>query len=390
MLERVLLPGFDAPWLRRAPPRARRGAPRRARTARPHRLDAGPHRRTGGEPAAGGPRALPRVGLRAADGLAGGPGNVAEALRTFDRLRDGDARRAGHGAVAGAARRRTSGCSRDGTMPRPLGLPLPSPLERIAAPPFVGRSDVLSPVARAIWTSGERRFVFLAGEPGIGKTSLLATFAREAANAARSCSTGARMRTRCRPTSRSWRCCRTASRTAASTSSTRTRPARRARPVRVREPPAASRTSSATGSSRPSSAALSQLTQGGGSCSCATTCTGPTGRRSSSCATSPAPPRPERLLVVGAYREAELEPPLSDLIADLRREQCSSGIPLRGLDEADTASHRGRRAWNAAHGCTSLTNGNPLFLLAKRDEDDAPRIKDVVRAAWIASARARA
>ena len=36
---------------------------------------------------------------------------------------------------------------------------------------------------RAHLASGERRFVFLAGEPGIGKTSLLAAFAREAGDA---------------------------------------------------------------------------------------------------------------------------------------------------------------------------------------------------------------
>ena len=52
------------------------------------------------------------------------------------------------------------------------------------------------------------------------------------------------------------------------------------------------------------------------------------------------------------------------------------GIALGGLDAAETASLR--RARMRRSGCTSGAAGNPLFLLAMRDEDDGRRIKDVV------------
>lgn len=59
-----------------------------------------------------------------------------------------------------------------------LAIPLPSGLSR-SGPPFAGRDDSLS-VLRAAWdeaVGGERRFVIVTGEDGIGKTRLAAEFA---------------------------------------------------------------------------------------------------------------------------------------------------------------------------------------------------------------------
>jgi class 3 adenylate cyclase/DNA-binding SARP family transcriptional activator len=60
--------------------------------------------------------------------------------------------------------------------------PLPVALARAAGRPFVARAAELERL-RAAWTAataGEAQLVFLGGEPGIGKTSLAAQFAREA------------------------------------------------------------------------------------------------------------------------------------------------------------------------------------------------------------------
>ncbi len=50
--------------------------------------------------------------------------------------------------------------------------------------------------------------------------------------------------------------------------------------------------------------------------------------------------QPGRLLVIGAYRDVEVEPgsPLADLIADLRRELPLASLELQGLDGRETAA----------------------------------------------------
>ena len=65
---------------------------------------------------------------------------------------------------------------------RTSSVPLPASLAEATRSPFVGRADERQRLAGALRaaTEGERRFVLVAGEPGIGKTRLAAEVAREA------------------------------------------------------------------------------------------------------------------------------------------------------------------------------------------------------------------
>jgi DNA-binding SARP family transcriptional activator len=112
-------------------------------------------------------------------------GNHAEALQTFERVRvllreelgstPSPELRALHEQVLAAA----DGGPEAERVPE---LPLPPGLSKTEDRPFVGRERALDSLRRELATaaSGERRFVVAAGEPGIGKTSLAAAFAREA------------------------------------------------------------------------------------------------------------------------------------------------------------------------------------------------------------------
>lgn len=119
-------------------------------------------------------------------------GNVAEALRVFERLRmllrtelgTAPARRLlelhtrllAHGEEAQGAAPAPSADPGTGAVARPV---LPRPLTGSG---FVGRAEPLAHLASLLTaaTSGQRRVALLAGEPGIGKTSLAAEFARRA------------------------------------------------------------------------------------------------------------------------------------------------------------------------------------------------------------------
>jgi DNA-binding SARP family transcriptional activator len=112
-------------------------------------------------------------------------GNHAEALQTFERVRvllreelgstPSPELRAIHEQVLAAS---DGGPAQEGR----LELPLPPGLAKADDRPFVGRERALDSLRRALAAaaSGERRFMLVAGEPGIGKTSLAAAFAREA------------------------------------------------------------------------------------------------------------------------------------------------------------------------------------------------------------------
>jgi DNA-binding SARP family transcriptional activator/tetratricopeptide (TPR) repeat protein len=80
-------------------------------------------------------------------------------------------------------------------------------------------------------------------------------------------------------------------------------------------------------------------------------------------------PQPRRALLIGTYREAELEPghPLLELIADVRREGMLERLELTGLDECEVAQlvtelgvpSAERSFVHALHG---ETEGNPFFI----------------------------
>jgi DNA-binding SARP family transcriptional activator len=112
-------------------------------------------------------------------------GNTAEALDTYERLRR--LMRDELGAMPSPELRAAHQRLLERTVDTPAGsappaLPLPAALARAAGRRLVGRADAVALLRRrlAAAAAGERVFVFLAGEPGIGKTSLAAAIAREA------------------------------------------------------------------------------------------------------------------------------------------------------------------------------------------------------------------
>jgi DNA-binding SARP family transcriptional activator len=122
-------------------------------------------------------------------------GNHAEALRCFERIRvllreelgstPSPELRALHERVLAAA---DADAAEAPTAPRdaaPAPVPLQAALARAADRPFVGRERALGTLRDelAAASAGDRRFVLVAGEPGIGKTSLSAAFAQEARDA---------------------------------------------------------------------------------------------------------------------------------------------------------------------------------------------------------------
>jgi DNA-binding SARP family transcriptional activator/tetratricopeptide (TPR) repeat protein len=80
-------------------------------------------------------------------------------------------------------------------------------------------------------------------------------------------------------------------------------------------------------------------------------------------------PQPRQALVLGTYREAELEPghPLLELIADVRREGVLERLALTGLDECEVAELVTELGVPAAersfvHALHGETEGNPFFI----------------------------
>ncbi len=80
-------------------------------------------------------------------------------------------------------------------------------------------------------------------------------------------------------------------------------------------------------------------------------------------------PHEARLLIVGAYREGKMgaDYPLSELLADLRRDRLFERISLEGLDESDVgaliASHAGHKASSGlVETVHERTEGNPFFV----------------------------
>ena len=80
-------------------------------------------------------------------------------------------------------------------------------------------------------------------------------------------------------------------------------------------------------------------------------------------------PQPRRVLLLGTYREAELEPghPLLELIADVRREGLLKRLELGGLAEPEVAELVAALGVPAAepafvHALHGETDGNPFFI----------------------------
>ena len=107
-------------------------------------------------------------------------------------------------------------------------------------------------------------------------------------------------------------------------------------------------------------------------CSCSTTCTGPTGRRSSCCATSCARQHEAPLLIVGTYREGEMSRRASAGRAArrpaarpaVRARRRSSGLDAARRRRADRPSHAGHAGAVGARRrrSTRETEGNPFFV----------------------------
>jgi DNA-binding SARP family transcriptional activator len=119
-------------------------------------------------------------------------GNVAEALRVYDELRvllrdelgatpAPEVQELHKRLLAGEATRASTPAKPARSEP-PRRAPLPAALAPRQRSAFVGREQELA-VLRALWEdsqSGRRRFIVVAGEPGVGKTRLTSEFAREA------------------------------------------------------------------------------------------------------------------------------------------------------------------------------------------------------------------
>ena len=181
VLERGLLRGVDVPWLDAAGASSRTSGSPRSSCWRGRGWPRG-SARTGALAAAGGSsRSAPyrESGYALLMEAQAAQGNVAEALRTYERLRRLMRDELGAVPVARSCGRRTSDCSSDGGRAAAARHRCRRRSARAAARRFVGRAGVAL-LRRWLADRRPRRFVLLAGEPGIGKTSLAAAFAREA------------------------------------------------------------------------------------------------------------------------------------------------------------------------------------------------------------------
>ncbi|HMJ94543.1 MAG TPA: AAA family ATPase [Thermoleophilaceae bacterium] len=182
--ERPLVPTFDAPWIeehRREQEEWRLealellaeaslalggGGPLRAQLAARQLVELAPFRESG--------HAL-LIRAHAARG------NQAEALQAFERVRVLLREELGSTPSAQLRALHEQVLAATGEA-APDRLPLPPTLAKIDGRTFVGRESALAQLHEALAAARRRgrRFVLTAGEPGIGKTSLAATFAREA------------------------------------------------------------------------------------------------------------------------------------------------------------------------------------------------------------------
>jgi DNA-binding SARP family transcriptional activator len=315
-----LLPELDAPWLdqRRRELEEDRlaalellaraaladGDPEAARTAALRLVTLAPYREAG--------HALLMSAQEA-------QGNVAEALRTFERLRT--LLRDELGTVPSSELRAAHARL---LAPAPG---MPAALHRVAERPFVGRGELLALLHERL-ARRDRRFVFLAGEPGIGKTSVIAAFARTADATVlygRSDEDGL--------TPYGPFAALVAEAIDAGQGSERYRLFEAVVAKLAGLGPLVVACDDLHWADRPTLQLLRYLARSGLS-----------------------------LLVVGAYRAAEAGEPLRELIADLRRESVYEEVALGGLDEAEAGALLAGFPTPLVRRLHELTGGNPLFL----------------------------
>jgi DNA-binding SARP family transcriptional activator len=343
VLERILLPDFDAPWLdqrRRelederlaALERVARGADTHRGLSAARRIVAlAPYRESG--------YALLMAAQEA-------QGNVVEALQTFETLRT--RMREELGAVPSEELRAMHERLLQRTdAPRHA---LPPALARAAERRFVGREPALELLHERL-SAGGRRFVFLAGEPGIGKTSLAAAFAREAPvvlygrsdeDALTPYQPFVEMLGHAFPRG--------------DASGDRYRLFEAVVGALAQLPgPLVLVCDDLHWADRPTLQLLRHLARAA---------------------------EPKRLLFLGTYRDVETEQPLADLIADLRREHVLEHVPLSGLDETEASGLLAELPAPEARRVYELSRGHPLFLaelLAEGGSGGLPAgIKEVV------------
>ena len=292
--------------------------------------------------------------------------------------------------------------------------PLPPALSTSETLPLIGRVDEREALTTA-WKralEGTPQTALIAGEPGVGKTRLAAELARGVSTArARSCCSADVTRSSASPTSRSPRrspptppaatttCCSRSSARQAATSPASSRRSRRGSPS-LPEPMRADPETERYRLFEAVTALLSAIAADGpGAARGRRPALGGASRRCCCCATSCASGPSNGSLVVATYRDTDLGRghPLSEALADLRREPDVERVVLRGLDEAEVvemvstaAGHELEgEALELARAVHAETEGNPFFVgqvLRHLAETGAIRVED---GRWVVSDRTR-
>jgi DNA-binding SARP family transcriptional activator len=382
VLERGLLRGFDAPWLdtrRRELEDERLGALELLARAGLQGGDAGAHRAQWASRQIIALAPFREAGYALLMETQARLGNTAEALETYERLRRlmRDELGATPSPELRAVHQRLLERTVEAHPDRESGaLPLPVQVERATSRRLVGRAEPMAILRRGLDAAlaGERRVVLLAGEPGIGKTSMAAAIARLAHEQDAVVLYGRSDEdalTPYQPFVEMVGHCFTHGPVEQLAEELRPELEELARLV-----PAVRRWLPAAGA--PSNvlpdveryrlfeavvAVLTTLARRGTPvlvCDDLQWADPPTLQLLRHIARAPAP---GRLLLVGTYRDVEVTPesPLGELIADLRREQPLDLVALGGLGQRETERLTELGPGTALR-LRELTGGNPLFL----------------------------